>query len=76
MVLIVYSTFPHKSKQRHITAFGGYFVGATLAVARGRFTNYKTFPLNDIPHPPLPDRGKPCPYDLFSNVYADAKWEN
>ena len=63
--------FPTLLKQRKITAFGGYFVGTTLAVVRGRFPHSQPFPYHDELLPLLPDRGKPCPYDLFSNVYAN-----
>ncbi|MBQ5744993.1 MAG: hypothetical protein IIV82_07875 [Ruminococcus sp.] len=41
-----------------------------------RFSHNQTFLQNNNRLPLLPDRGKPCPYDLFSEVYANPKWES
>ena len=41
-----------------------------------RFSHDQTFLQNNNRLPLLPDRGKPCPYDLFSEVYANPKWES
>ena len=62
-------------KQRKISLFGGYFVGSTLAVARGRLFYNQPFLYYDELLPLLPDRGKPCPYDLFSYIY-NPKWKS
>ena len=41
-----------------------------------RFSHNQAFLQNNNRLPLLPDRGKPCPYDLFSEVYANPKWES
>ena len=45
-------------------------VGATLAVARGRFLHNQPFPYNGDRLPLLPDRGKPCPYNHMEKSSA------